>query len=114
MAPPSTRSSVSAMPESAAIASISSALWNAIASSVARARCARVVPRVMPDDGAARVRIPVGRAQPRERGHEEDAAGVGHARGERLDVGGACAMMPRPSRSHWIAAPAMKTLPSSA
>src|SRR5204863_181843 len=34
--------------ESAAIASISTALWNAMASSVARARCARLVPRVMP------------------------------------------------------------------
>src|SRR6266403_2260428 len=47
-APPSTRSSRTAIPASAAIASSTSRLWNAIASSAARARCAPVVPRVRP------------------------------------------------------------------
>ena len=87
------------------MASISSALWKAIASSVARARCARVVPRVMPDDRAARVRIPVGRAEPRERRHEVRRR-PRRARSRRAPRSpGACAMIPSPSRSHWIAAP---------
>jgi oligoribonuclease len=67
VAPPSTRNSVSAMPESALMASMSSALWKAIASSVALARWARVVPRVMPTIGPARTRVPIGCPQPRER-----------------------------------------------
>src|SRR5258706_10902282 len=40
-----------------------------------------------PDDGAARMRVPIGSAQPRKRGHEVHAARIGHARGQRLDVG---------------------------
>ena len=40
----------------------------------------------MPDDRAARVGIPVRRAEPGEGGHEVHAAGVGDGRGERLDV----------------------------
>src|SRR5262245_16639880 len=47
-APPSTRSSVSGMPESAAIASSRSATWYAMLSRAARAMCAAVVPRVTP------------------------------------------------------------------
>src|SRR5712692_181356 len=47
-APPSTRSSLTPIPASAAIASSTSRLWKAIASSAARARCAPVVPRVSP------------------------------------------------------------------
>ena len=41
--------------------------------------CRRSCPRVMPDDRAARVRIPVRRAQAREGRHEVDAAAVRHA-----------------------------------
>ncbi len=52
-------------PASRAIVSTTSRVWYAIASTAARARCARVVPRVMPDDRAARVRIPVRRAEAR-------------------------------------------------
>ena len=40
-----------------------------------------------PDDRAARVGIPVRRAQAGERGHEVDAAAVGHRRRQRLDLG---------------------------
>src|SRR6266581_713515 len=47
-APPSTRSSLTPIPASAAIAPSTSRLWKAIASSAARARCAPVVPRVSP------------------------------------------------------------------
>ena len=66
------------------------------------------------DDRAARVRVPVRRAEAGERRHEVDAAGVGDARGERLDLRRASRIMPSPSRSHCTTAPAMKTLPSSA
>ena len=64
-------------------------------------------------DGPAGVGVPVRRAQPGEGRHQEDAAGVRDGRGERLDLGRA-RMIPSPSRSHCTAAPAMKTLPSSA
>ena len=39
-------------------------------------------------DRAARVLVPVRSAQPRKRRHEVDAAGVRHARGQRLHVRG--------------------------
>ena len=65
------------------------------------------------DDGAARVRVPVRRAQAGERRHEIHAAVVGHRCRQRFDFGGG-ADEPRPSRSHCTTAPPMKTLPSSA
>ena len=84
-----------------------------MASSAARTRCARVVPRVRPLISAARVGAPVRRAEPGERGTKStppltstDAASASPS--------SASPMMPRPSRSHWIAAPATKTAPSSA
>ena len=54
----------SVAPASAVIASTTSRTSKAIASSVARARCARVVPRVMPSDGAARVGSQCGAPSP--------------------------------------------------
>ena len=63
-----------------AIRSATSRTSNAIASSVARTRCARVVPAGHAEHRAPRVRIPVRRAQPGQRGHEHHAAGVGHRR----------------------------------
>ena len=48
LAPPSTRSSCKGLPESIAIASTTSAVWYAIASTAARTRCARELPRVRP------------------------------------------------------------------
>src|SRR4029453_6321005 len=96
-APPSTRRVRMGTPESAAMASSTSRLWKAMASSEARARWARARPRVGPaeparaareaHERAARVGIPVGRAEPHEGGDQVDAAGVGHRRGERVGLG---------------------------
>ena len=47
-APPSTRSSASGWPQSCCMASMRSAVWNAMLSSAARAMCARFDPRVRP------------------------------------------------------------------
>ena len=82
-------------------------------SSVARARCAAVVPRVIPVIDAARVLIPVRRAEPGERGHERHAVARGTLRAS-ASMSAALLMMPSPSRSHCTAAPAMNALPSSA
>jgi hypothetical protein len=83
-----------------------------MASSAARAMCAARGAAGQAEQGAARVRVPVRRAQPGEGRHEAPAA-VGTAGGQRLDVA-AAAIRPRPSRSHCTTAPPMKTLPSSA
>ena len=56
-------------------------------SSVARAMCARVVPRVRPVIDAARVGPPVRRAEAGERGDDDHAAGVRDLARERLDLG---------------------------
>ena len=71
------------------MASMRSAVWKAMLSSAARAMCARVRAAREADDGAARCRIPLRRAEAGEGRHEVDVAGVGHAGGQRLDVGGA-------------------------
>ncbi|OGU07429.1 MAG: hypothetical protein A2075_14125 [Geobacteraceae bacterium GWC2_58_44] len=47
-APPSTRSSLSAMPLPLSMARMASTVWKAIASSAARARWALLLPRVRP------------------------------------------------------------------
>ena len=65
-------------------------------------------------DEPARLGAPVRRAEPGQRRHDGDAARVGHRARQRLDLARACAMMPRPSRSHCTSAPAMNALPSSA
>ena len=39
------------------------------------------------EDRAAGVRVPVRRAEPGQRRHEDDAAGVGHGARQRLDLG---------------------------
>ncbi len=113
VAPPSTRSSVRAMALSAAMASISSALWKAIASRVARARCARVVPRVIPTIAPRACGSQYGAPSPESAGTKYTPAASGTLPAS-ASISEALPMMPRPSRSHWIAAPAMKTLPSSA
>ena len=78
-------------------------------------RCARGGAAREPDDGAARVRVPVRRAEPDEGRHEVDAAGVRRpTRASASRLGRAARCTPSPSRSHWTAAPAMNTLPSSA
>jgi hypothetical protein len=113
VAPPSTRSSFSAMPESAAMASISSALWNAIASSAARAMCARFVPRVMPTSVPRARGSQYGAPRPDNAG-TKNAPPLSGTLAANASTSLERSMMPSPSRSHWIAAPAMKTLPSSA
>ena len=89
----------------AVIRSTTSRTSNAIASSVARTRCARVVPARDADDRAARARVPVRCAEPGERRHEDDAAGVRRRCGRAPRSRPREPMMPSPSRSHWTAAP---------
>ena len=48
------------------------------------------------EDGAARGRVPVRRAEPGQRRHEHHAAGVGHGRGQRPRTSAAAPMMPQP------------------
>ncbi len=55
-------------------------------SSAARAMWATLEPRAQPGDRAARIGLPVRRAEAGERRHEHHAAAVGHAFGERLDL----------------------------
>ena len=76
-APPSTRISAGAVPLARLIASTTSAVWNAIDSTTARARCARLVPRVMPTIVPRAYGSHHGEPRPGERGHDVDAAGVG-------------------------------------
>ncbi len=57
-----------------------------MASSVALARWAAVVPRVIPTIDAAGGRVPVGCTEPGQRRHEDNAAGVGHGRGQVVDL----------------------------
>ena len=47
-----------------------------------------MVPRVMPDQRAAGVGVPVRRAEAGEGGDQDDAARVGHAGRQRLDLRG--------------------------
>ena len=65
------------------------------------------------DQQAARVHVPVRRAQPDERGHEVHAAVVGHGLGQCFGLG-RVGDEPSPSRSHCTAAPVTNALPSSA
>ena len=64
-----------------------SATWKAIASSAARAICAEVGSAGEADDRAARIGIPVRSAQSGKRRDEVDAAAIGHAGRQLLDVG---------------------------
>ena len=72
-APPSTVREVSG--DSGGRVSMTSRTSNAIASSVARTMCAARRAAGDADDHAARVRVPVGSAEPGERGHEDHAVG---------------------------------------
>ena len=114
MAPPSTRSSVSAMPESGRhrldqLRALEGDRLERGAREVrprGAARDARRSCRARADPSTAR---PGPRAPARSRRRRCRARSPRAPRRRRR-----AAMMPRPSRSHWIAAPAMKTLPSSA
>ena len=94
------------MPASRCIASSTSALWNAIAlqrgaRDVGRGRAAGE-----PDDRAARVGIPVRRAEPGEGRHEVHAAGSRGTVAASASTSARLSMMPSPSRSHCTTAPA--------
>ena len=93
--------------------SSTSRLWYAMASRAARARCARVVPRVSPTMVPRAYGSQCGAPSPTKAGtrYTPPVSGTDSA---SACVSAACVMTPRPSRSHCTAAPAMNTLPSSA
>ena len=66
------------------------------------------------DDGAARVGLPVGRAQAGEGRHEHHAAGCRARSAASCSTSPLALMACSPSRSHCTTAPPMNTLPSSA
>ena len=65
------------------------------------------------ENRAARVRVPIGRAEADEGRDHIDAVVIGHLSGQ-TSVSAALAITPIPSRSHLTAAPATKIDPSSA
>ena len=75
------------MPLAAVIASTTSAVWNAIASTTARARCARVVPRVMPTIVPRAYGSHHGEPSPVNAGTTHTPPVSGDARGERSGLG---------------------------
>src|ERR1700694_2286816 len=112
-APPSTRSSVSGLPVSRSMASTTSLVWYAIASTAARTRWARLEPRVSPVMVPRAYGSQWGAPRPVNAGtrNTPPASGTDEGSGPASD---ALAMMPRPSRSHCRAAPVTKIAPSSA
>ena len=106
--------SVTVAPAAAAMASTTSRVWYAIASTTARARWARVVPRRDADDRAAGVRVPPRAAEAGERRHHVRRRRCRRPTRPAAPISAAAAMMPRPSRSHWTAAPVTKMAPSRA
>ncbi len=87
-APPSARSAVIRWGEAAAMASVMSRTWKAIASTQAPRQMGPARAAGDAGDDAAGRGIPLGAAQPGERGHEDDAAAVGHRGGQGPDLGG--------------------------
>ena len=76
----------SGAPAAAVIASTTSRVCHAIASTTARARCARPVPRVRPRIVPRAYGSHHGEPSPVNAGTNDDAAGVGHALGERAGL----------------------------
>ena len=72
--------------EAAAIASVMSRTWNAIASTQARAIWARPAPRVRPVTMPRAAGSHCGLPEPGQRGDERDATAVGDRRGQRADL----------------------------
>ena len=112
-APPSARSAESGWEDAAAIASVMSRTWNAIASTQARASWARPAPRVRPVMMPRAWGSHCGLPSPVSAGTNvtPPLSGTDAANGP---TSVASAMMPRPSRNHWIAAPETNAEPSSA
>ena len=112
-APPSTVSCGSESPASAVITSTTSRTSNATASSVARTRWARVVPRVSPRMVPRAAGSQCGAPRPVRAGTKTTPpeSGTDAARGS---VSSAELIRPSPSRSHCTAAPVTKIAPSRA
>ncbi len=112
-APPSARSADSGWADAAAMASVMSRTWNAIASTQARASCARPAPRVRPVTRPRAWGSHHGLPRPVRAGTKvtPPLSGTDEARGPTSSTE---ETMPRPSRSHWMAAPDTKVEPSSA
>ena len=104
---------VSGRPLARTIASTASRVWNAIDSTTARARWARVVPRVIPTIVPRAYGSHHGEPSPVNAGTTYDAAAVVDLAASG-PISAASAMMPSPSRSHWIAEPVEKIAPSRA
>src|SRR5438270_888630 len=109
VAPPSARNSRS----SNGRASRTSATWNAIPSSVARTRCARVVPRVRPAIRPRASGSQCGEPRPVSAGTNTTPPDESTLCAS-ASVSEAAATRPSPSRSHCTAAPLARTAPSSA
>ena len=111
-APPSTRSWVIVRPASDCIAGQIHVLQR---DRLQRrpARCARVVPRVIPEMTPRASGRQCGAPSPTSAGTMVTPPESGTERAS-VSISGALAMMPSPSRSHCTSAPAMKALPSSA
>ncbi len=90
-----------------------SRVWNAIASTTARAMCARVVPRVMPTTVPRAYGSQSGAPSPANAG-TTNTPPVSSTEAASGPTSEASAMIPRPSRSHCTAAPVTKIAPSSA
>ena len=112
-APPSARSADSGWDDAAAMASVMSRTWKAIASTQARASWARPAPRVSPVTMPRARGSHHGLPRPVRAGTKvtPPLSGTEAASGP---TSAAVEMMPSPSRSHWIAAPETKADPSSA
>ena len=101
------------VPLAATIASTTSRTWYAIDSTTARARWARVVPRVMPTIVPRAYGSQYGEPRPVNAGttYTPSVLSTDSASGPVSDDS---SMIPMPSRSHWIAAPVTKIAPSRA
>ncbi len=101
------------MSAAAVMASTTSAVCHAIASTAARTRCARVVPRVRPKTAPRAYGSNHGEPSPVNAGTNTTPSGSSTlaASGPASDD---ASMMPRPSRSHCTAAPVTKIDPSIA
>src|ERR1041385_5069523 len=111
--PPSTRRRGSSSPAAPSIASMSSRVPKAMDSRAARTRCAGVVPRVRPVIVPRASGSQCGLPSPTNAGTmcTPPVSGTEAASAAESE---ACLRRPSSSRSHWITAPAMKRLPSSA
>ena len=111
LAPPSTRSTVISQPASCRMAFIrSGGHLEGDGLGTARGNVGACRPTRHADDAAARVHIPVRRAETGEGGHEIDTSRVRHALGKKVALM-RVPISPSSSRSHWMALPALNTLP---